>query len=127
MIRPLRRYHFFIWRILAVVLPVIFMLTILLRPDSISKYDRVKNDFSFNVKKLTNSTALLTVVLKNSLQVPSCLVYISSNSKDVLLGKVDHQGSHSFEITVDQENVTIKLYDAIHKKDIMRTELTINN
>lgn len=127
MIRPLRKYHFFIWRILTVVLPVVFMLAILFRPDSISKYDQVKNDFSFNVKKLTNSTAQLTVVLKNSLQVPSCLVYISSNSKDVLLGKVDHQGSHSFEIPVDQENVTVKLYDAIHKKEIMRTELTINN
>lgn len=127
MIRPLRKYHFLIWRILAVVLPVVFILAILFRPDSISKYDQVKNDFSFNVKKLTNSTAQLTVVLKNSLQVPSCLVYISSNSKDVLLGKVDHQGSHSFEIPVDQENVTVKLYDAIHKKEIMRTELTINN
>jgi hypothetical protein len=109
------------------VLPVIFVLAILFRLDSISKYDRVKNDFSFNVKKLTHSTAQLTVVLKNSLQVPSCLVYISSNSKDVLLGKVDHQGSHSFEIPVDQENVIVKLYDAIHKKEIMRTELTVNN
>lgn len=127
MIRPLRKYHFYIWRILAVVLPVIFMLAILFRPDSISKYDHVKDDFSFNVKKLTNSTAQLTVVLKNSLQVPSCLVYISSNSKDILLGKVDHQGSHSFEIPVDQPNVTVKLYDAIHKKEITRTELTINN
>jgi len=127
MIRPLRKYHFFIWRMVAVVIPVIFILSLLLRPDSISNYDQVKNDFSFDVKKLTNSTAQVTVELKNPLQVPSCLVYISSNSKDVLLGEVTHRGAYRFEIPVDQENITVKLYDAIHKKEIMRTELTINN
>jgi hypothetical protein len=127
MIKPLRKYHFFIWRILAIVLPVIFTLSLLFRPDTISNYDHVKNDFSFDVKKLTTTTAQVTVELKNSLQVPSCLVYISSDSKDVLLGKVTHRGAYRFEIPIDQENVTVKLYNAIHKKEIMQTELTINN
>jgi hypothetical protein len=112
---------------LAVVLPVFFMLAILSRPDSNSNYEQVKNDFSFDVKKLTNSTAQVTVELKNSLRMPSCLIYISSNSKDILLGQVTHRGAYRFEIPVEQENVTVKLYDAIHQKEIMRTELTINN
>jgi len=34
MIKPLRTYHFFIWRILALVLPILFVLAILLRPES---------------------------------------------------------------------------------------------
>lgn len=126
MIRPLRKYHFFIWRIIAVMLPVIFFLAIVFRPDSISKYAQVKDDFSFSVKKLTNSMARLTVELKNPLQVPSCLVYISLNSKDVLLGKVDQKGSYDFEIPATQESITVRLYDGIHKQEITRTELTFS-
>jgi hypothetical protein len=33
MIRPLRRYHYYLWRVLAILLPVLFILAILWRPS----------------------------------------------------------------------------------------------
>lgn len=32
MIRPLRRYHYYVWRLLALLLPLLFILAILWRP-----------------------------------------------------------------------------------------------
>lgn len=120
MIRPLRKYHFFIWRILAFLLPIIFVAAIVFRPNSISKYDFMENDFRFTTRKLTDTTAQLTVELTQALPVPSCLVYISTNSKDILLGKIDHRGLYHFEFPTKQNTTTVKLYDAIHKKEIKR-------
>lgn len=115
------------WRILAMVLPLCFILAVIFRPASTKKYDPIKSDFSFALKKLTNSSAQLTVELRNSLKVPSCLLYISSGSKDVLLGMIDRKGSYHFELSGDEETITIRLYDAIHRKVIMQTNVSYNN
>ncbi len=125
MIRPLRTYHFYIWQGLAVLLPVLFCLSIALRPDSPSGYRKVeKDDFSFTLTKLSNDTGRLTVELKNSLKVPSCVVYLSSPPQNLLLGKIDHVGSHHFDIPLTTKTVNIQLYDPIHSIEITLTELS---
>jgi hypothetical protein len=128
MIRPLRSYHFFIWCVLAVVLPVLFCLAIFLRPESRPGYDKVSGeDFSFTITKLSNDWGRLTVELKNSLKVPSCVVYLSSPSQNQLLGKIDHLGSYHFDIPLKGQPVSIQLYDPIHKREITRQEVSYNN
>ena len=128
MTRPLRSYHFFIWRGLALVLPVVFCLAIVLRPESRPGYDKMKGeDFSFTITKLSNDTGRLTVELKNSLKVPSCVVYLSSSSQDQLLGKIDQLGSYHFDIPLKAQPVSIQLYDPIHKREITRQEVSYNN
>ena len=125
MIRPLRSYHFFIWRVLAVVLPVVFCLAIFLRPESRPGYDKVSEaDFSFTITKLSNDTGRLTVELKNSLKVPSCVVYLLSPPQNLLLGKIDHVGSHHFDIPLTTKTVSVQLYDPIHSIEITLTELS---
>jgi len=128
MIRPLRRYHFFIWGILAVFLPIMFCLAIFLRPDAPPQYERMnKDDFSFTMKKLTKNVGQLTIELKNSLSVPSCVVYLSSPSQNVLLGTIEQIGSYHFDIPVFEKAVTVRLYDPIHKKEITQAEVFYNN
>ena len=128
MTRSLRGYHFFIWRVLAVLLPVVFCLAIFLRPESSPGYDKVnKEDFSFTITKLSNDRGRLTVELKNSLKVPSCVVYLSSRSQNQLLGKIDRQGSYHFDIPLKEQHVSIQLYDPIHKREITRQEVSYNN
>lgn len=77
---------------------------------------------------MTNATAQLDVELTNALKVPSCLVYVSTGSNEMLIGKIDHQGSYKFEFPSDgSAQITVKLYDAIHKKVIMRQQLSYPN
>jgi len=123
---PLRKYHAVIWRILAVLLPVIFCLAIMSRPEYFSAYDNKVNSFSFEVTKLTNTTGQLTVNLTSPLRSPSCLVYISSHLKKILVGKIDHQGAYQFTIPVEGDQAIIVLYDPIQKKEITRAVLTYN-
>ena len=124
MVKPLRKYHFILWRILAIVLPVTFVIAILMRPHSIVNYKRIENDFSFSVKKIADSTVQVIINVKNPLKVPSCLVYASFPSKDILLGTLDHQGVYKFEIKRrDDEDIRVKLYDAIHKREIRHVQL----
>jgi hypothetical protein len=128
MIKPLRKYHFYIWRMLAIALPVIFALAIFFRPDSPDHYRQMKDDFSFGLKKLADSTLQINIEVKNALKVPSCLVYVSATPKDILLGKLDHQGVYHFEIeNQPMQDITLRLYDAIHKKEIGNIQLTDNN
>ena len=44
MIRPLRRYHYYLWRMLALLLAVVFILAILWRPVSISSPNEPESD-----------------------------------------------------------------------------------
>ncbi len=127
MIRPLRKYHFYLWRIWGVVLPLCFILALLFRPASPSQYNPGTSDFAFAVKKLTNSSSQLTVELRNTLRAPSCLVYVSSGSDDLLLGTIDHKGSYQFEFPDSGKKISIRLYDAIHKRDIMQTNVSYDN
>ena len=128
MIRPLRRCHFFIWRILVVVFPILFCLAILLRPASTSEHDDINEvDFSFMLSTLTTDMNRLTVELKNPLRVPSCIVYASYDSRELLLGKLDRKGSYHFDIPTTPKAITVRLYDAIHKKEITRAEVSLNN
>lgn len=127
MIRPLRKYHFYVWRIWGIVLPLCFILALSFRPTSPSQYNPVTDDFAFAVKKLTNSSSQLTVELRNALRAPSCLVYVSSGSDDILLGTIGHKGSYQFEFQDSGKKISIRLYDAIHKKDIMQTNVSYDN
>ena len=128
MIKPLRIYHFFIWRILVFIVPAVIILAIVLRPTSISNIPQNENDFIFHVKKVTNSTALLNVELINALKLPSCLVYVSTGSNDMIVGKIDHRGSYNFEFPIDgSTSITVKLYDAIHKGVITQQQISYPN
>ncbi len=128
MIRPLRSYHFFIWRVLAVVFLLCFVWLLFFDRILLRDIDKVKKeDFSFTITKLSNDTGRLTVELKNSLKVPSCVVYLSSPSQNQLLGKIDQLGSYHFDIPLKEKPVSIQLYDPIHKKEITRQEVSYNN
>jgi hypothetical protein len=127
MIRPLRKFHFYLWRIWGIVLPLCFIFALLFRPASPNQYNPITDDFAFAVKKLTNSSSLLTVELRNTLRAPSCLVYVSSGSDDILLGTIDHKGSYQFEFPDTGKKISIRLYDALHKRDIMQTNVSYDN
>jgi hypothetical protein len=129
MIKPLRRYHFTLWRILAVVMPFLFILAIWLRPDSRSDYHSVEKDYSFGLQHLSDSTSQINIDVKNPLRVPSCIVYASIGQQRVLLGKLGSQGTYRFEIeNKNQRDVELRLYDPLSKKEITTVSLTdINN
>ena len=128
MIRPLRKYHFFLWRIVAFLLPILFVAAIYFRPPVESDYKRDKNDFSFNVRTLTDSTAQINIDVNNPLKTASCVVFLSLSSRDILLGKLERQGKHRFQINhpIDKD-IRIRLFDILHQKEITKVQLTASN
>jgi hypothetical protein len=122
MVRTLRKYHFYAWRIFGIALPLFFAAAIIYRPHSNSNYNRHKDDFHFSARKLTNSSIALTVTLANALRAPSCLVYAKSENDEILLGKIGQRGTYNFVIPAAQ-SITVRLYDPIRDMDIAQQTL----
>ena len=127
MIKPLRKYHFIIWRVLAFVLPVLFIAAIVVRPPLPGNVTNIKDTFVAELRTLTDSTSAIQIRVTKPLALPSCLVFHTIGSREILLGKLGHQGAHTFVIPTPEQHVTLKLYDAIHEKTITSFTLTSNN
>jgi hypothetical protein len=121
MIKPLRKYHFVLWRCLAFALPLLFVLAIVFRPNPIER-QYAAEDFSWKINSDSDSIWVVSVAVNNPLQFPSCLVYAEGGTQKLLLGQLDGVGDYTFHAPA--QIVRIRLFDAIHQKDI--TEFIIN-
>ncbi|HEX6223233.1 MAG TPA: hypothetical protein VFZ52_02415 [Chryseolinea sp.] len=127
MIEPLRSYHFLTWQIFALLLPLAIFLAIAFRGARPAEYSRdTSANISFTLNKLSNHEGTLTVNVKNSLRAPSCVVYLWTPSQNLLLGDVSQIGSYPFRIPLNTGHVTVSLYDAIHKREIVKTEVSVS-
>lgn len=106
------------WHLLALLLPVAFILAIALRPGNTEKVQHPGEPFLMEIRNTTDSTSLLVITVTRPLEVPSCLVFVTIKGKEFLSGKLDHQGEHSYEIPAPDKQVAIRLYDPIGKKTI---------
>lgn len=115
MIKPLRKYHFQIWRAFALVLPIAFTMALVLRPTR-EKNSIKTNEFQFDFIKSSGNTAI-KIKLTNPLQSPSCLVYaLPKSGEKLLLGVIRSQGTYEF--VCPQKITAIELFDGIHQKEI---------
>jgi hypothetical protein len=97
------------------------VLSIVFRPKSIER-QYAAEDFSWKINSDSDSIWVVSVSVKNPLQFPSCLVYAECKEQNILLGQLDSVGDYIFETPA--QIVRIRLFDAIHQKDI--TEFIIN-
>lgn len=118
MIRPLRNFHFITWRLIALVLPVVFILAITLRPYIAKKVRNTGTSFLMEIRNASDSTSMLVITVVRPLEVPSCLVFATLKGGEILLGKLDHQGQYSYDIPGTDQPVTVRLYDPLKKKAI---------
>lgn len=121
MIRPLRKYHFILWRCLAVALPLLFVLAIVFRPPSHEIHYEAE-DFSWKINSTSDSVSVVSISVKNPLKFPSCLVYAKRDAQKKLVGQLDGVGDYRFDVPSDI--TLIQLVDAIHQHEI--TEFLIN-
>jgi hypothetical protein len=121
MIKPLRKYHFVLWRCFAFLLPLLFVLSIVFRPPSLERLNDPE-DFSWKVKAASDSVWIISVSVKNPLQSPSCLVYADDGKQKVLLGQLDSLGDYTFKAPTQVTRIV--LLDLIHQRKI--TEFIIN-
>ena len=120
MIKPLRTFHFFLWRIVALVIPVLFALAVIFRPTS-SERDHLPEDFSWRTEHDSDSTLNILVSVKSPLRVPSCLLYGEGERGRILLGQLDSMGDYKFNAptTITQ----LLLFDEIHQKEITSKQI----
>ncbi len=116
MIRPLRKYHFLVWRVFALVLPIAFTMALVLRPISKNSLPHEK-DFEFNIVT-TDSLSSITIDVFNPVQAASCVVYAhSTDEKKYLLGNLTRTGHYLFRCSAPI--VSVSLYDVIREKEII--------
>jgi hypothetical protein len=124
MIKPLRNYHFLLWHILAVLLPLVFVAALMVRPSLPERLSIPKETFEAKRMTLSDSTSMILITVNRPLTVPSCLLFNVSGKKEILLGKLDHQGPYRFIVATPDKIITLKFFDAIHQRTI--TSLTLN-
>ena len=127
MIKPLRKYHFVIWHVLAVLLPLFFIVAVLFRPVAPSGKATGNNKFSATIESNTDSTSLVTLDVGKFIKTPSCVVILSNPSREWVLGTLDRQGIYTFVTPKIELPATLKLWDAIHDSSIDSVALTQNH
>ena len=127
MIRPLRKYHFAIWSILAVLLPMVFIVAILVRPPGQSAPTYGDDTFSAKIESKTDSSSIITVNVLSPLKTPSCVAILSTHSRETVLGTLNRSGVYNFIVPKVEQGATLNLRDAIRQRSIMSIPLTEND
>lgn len=126
MIRPLRTYHYFTWRLLAVALPLVFVIAILRRPAmSHVPVKEFSKDFDASITSVNDSTAQINLTVLNPLSVPSCIVYAVAHTDTLLLGKLDERKEYQFMIVANHSDIVLGLRDPLHRKEIASFQLSL--
>lgn len=134
MIPSLRRRHFISWIIIALILPVLFLLAwneISEAGNQIGN-NQLKTRLSKNIDPLVNVSKFregannyLVLKLSRPLERPSILAYVGSSSsalinESMLLGRIEGSGTYKFQASEEliREGSHLLLYDPIHKEII---------
>jgi hypothetical protein len=128
MIKPLRKYHYMVWRLWAILLPIGFAVAIIVRPASPSARTEKDGDqaFTANIASATDSTFVVTISVGRPIEVPSCVVISSSPDKEMLLGTLSRQGRYTFVVPAFDGVSSLNLVDPIHQKRIATIPLSKN-
>jgi hypothetical protein len=126
MIKPLRKYHYIVWRLWAILLPLAFVVAITVRPVHPLVMKADEEAFTAKIVADTDSTFVVTIQVGKPIKVPSCVAILSSTKKDLVLGTLDRQGIYNFNIPAFEGPAHLNLVDAIHQKTITKIPLTKN-
>ncbi len=130
MITSLRKTHKILWMLLAIVMPLLIVLSIgSIKKVLLTDSDVIVNStsgntllenqqFTISIHK-TNNTLILHVVLKKPLKNASSLVYSTPN--DILIGTITKKGIYDFELPSGSNG--IRIYDEIKEIDILNIAL----
>lgn len=124
MIRPLRKYHFAIWRFLAVLLPLVFIAAILVRPPGQSAHKYGNDTFSATLESKTDSTSVVTINVLRPVKTPSCVAILSTPSRESVLGTLNQPGVYTFVVPKVEQGATLNLRDAVRQRSIVSIPLT---
>ncbi|MGB5818674.1 MAG: hypothetical protein WBG90_04255 [Saonia sp.] len=131
-----RKTHQLIWLGLAIVMPILLVLSILgikepaftdselIVKANVKNKQLVWEDETFTVYlDSENTLGSVQIFLKRPLRSPAPIVYATSskNSGQAYLGKLDKKGVYNFEI--DHTTDGIKIYDALKKEDLTNIKL----
>lgn len=122
MIKPLRKYHFIAWRVIAITLPLAFTLAMAFRPR-IKLAKTYGKECIIQTKQVTDSTLIISIEVRNPIRVPNCLVYAQVNGKNLLVGNITTTGIYSFDAPVTAK--AIILFDKIHHVELKNQRVEI--
>jgi hypothetical protein len=117
-----------IWWLWAILLPIGFVVAIAVRPSPLTKPEIVVEEaFTANIAPSTDSTLVVTISVGKPINVPSCVVVLSTPQKEMILGTLNRTGRYSFIVPNFDGIGTLNLVDAIHQKRIANISLSKNS
>ena len=134
MIHTLRRRHFLTWILIALILPVLFLLAWNEIPEASNQIGT--NQLNIALSKKTDplvkvselhegANNYLVIKLSRSLEKPSIVAYIGGSStalvsESVLLGRIEGSGTYKFQTSEEStpEGSHLLFYDPIAKERI---------
>jgi hypothetical protein len=120
MIKPLRKYHYVLWRILVIILPLVLIFSIIFH-QVVSVDRRTVSDFNLSIEREGDSVSVVQILVLNPLRYPSCEVRAIVSGDELLLGLLSHRGEYTFRV---KEKLTgLRLYDALGKKEILKHQM----
>lgn len=144
-IKPLRKDHFRIWQMLAILLPFIIIAAVVVRPEFpkdkllqpstakalpvILKTAVNREDYEIYLRSNADTSELqLEWIDKKTLTYPSATIYkTTKGDTDItngkLIGRIEARGDYYFQLDstfrpVNSSNYQLVLYDFIHQKQI---------
>lgn len=134
--RQLRKRHRIIWSLLALIVPMLLLMSWLLipqlepvkainisHPESLPVLLKTIKRTQYEAEIRTNSKGDLQIEWwnKKALQVPSAVIYqIKENEQQVLIGRIEARGTYRFPLHRDStsKEYHLQLYDFIHEQVI---------
>lgn len=141
MVPSLRKKHFLIWSLLALLLPLLLIATLLIRPKTFHQTSlpqavatafptliesKESDAFSINLRSNPNGRQQIEIILKEALQFPSATVIIQPNKQaatreDITLGQLGNHGTYRFDWPpqlASKGAFHLKIYDHIKEQQI---------
>jgi hypothetical protein len=126
MIKPLRKYHYVTWAILALLLPLAFVAALGVMPTQQPDTKKEADTFSAHLSFASDSTMNLTINVGAPIKAPSCLAVLSMPQRDLVLGSLNNQGTYSFIVPSAAASGMLNLVDVIHHRTIATIPLANN-
>jgi len=116
MIKPLRIYHYWYWRLSLILMPLMFIVVIGVR-SNVDEGNYSMSEIKFDKFQVSDTTFQINIHIDPNLRFSSCLILGEKRvRKKILLGKIDDVGSYSIFVT--NEIQSIVLSDTIRKTDL---------
>ena len=121
MINPLRKRHLAVWRILAIGVPILLLISAVNAPKGLfgggKKPERVEASYS---------NGMIRINLTRPLKSPFTEIYVRAGAEckdQVFVGRIDAAGDYAFKLETEVKPCEVFFYDYFNQTELLTIDL----